>query len=204
MKAISDRFSWRTYALFILALVGVMLLCICAGSVSIPLQDTLTAMWNTLWGMEVPAGISRNIIMNVRTDGRPKWQNSGAIENCGMELSAAWRIDRNWRIAGNYSFLHMERPVPLSPRHKAYCAATFTGGRWTAQTSLQYVDGLYLDTDGGEQERYLLWNVRGCFRLNRTVELFARGENLLAQSYEETKGFPMPRATFMAGLAVNL
>lgn len=145
-----------------------------------------------------------NIIMNVRTNGRPKWQNSGAIENCGIELSAAWRIDRKWRIAGNYSFLHMERPVPLSPRHKAYCAATFTGGRWTAQTSLQYVDGLYLDTDGGEQERYLLWNVRGCFRLNRTVELFARGENLLAQSYEETKGFPMPRATFMAGLAVNL
>jgi len=66
MKAISDRFSWRTYGLFTLTLIAVMLLCICVGSVSIPLKDTVTAMWNTLWGMEVPAGISKNIILNVR------------------------------------------------------------------------------------------------------------------------------------------
>ena len=59
MKAISDRFSWRTYVLFILALISVMLLCICVGSVSIPLKDTLTAMWNTLWGLEVPKGIPK-------------------------------------------------------------------------------------------------------------------------------------------------
>ena len=64
MKAISDRFSWRTYVLFMLALIAAMLLCICMGSVSIPLKDTLTAMWNTLWGLEVPQGISKNIILN--------------------------------------------------------------------------------------------------------------------------------------------
>lgn len=66
MRKISERFSWRTYVLFALALIAAMLLCICVGSVSIPLGDTLTAMWNTLWGMEVPAGISKNIILNVR------------------------------------------------------------------------------------------------------------------------------------------
>ena len=31
MKAISDRFSWRTYVLFMLALIAAMLLCICMG-----------------------------------------------------------------------------------------------------------------------------------------------------------------------------
>ena len=41
MKAISNRFSWRTYVLFICALIATMLLCICMGSVSIPLKDTV-------------------------------------------------------------------------------------------------------------------------------------------------------------------
>ena len=92
MKAISDRFSWRTYALFILALVGVMLLCICAGSVSIPLKDTLTAMWNTLWGLEVPQGISKNIILNVRL---PRVINvalvGAALALCGAAMQGLMR-----------------------------------------------------------------------------------------------------------------
>ena len=66
MKKISERFSWRTYAAFALVLLASMLLCICIGSVNIPLKSTLTAMWNTLWGLEVPAGVSKNIILNVR------------------------------------------------------------------------------------------------------------------------------------------
>lgn len=49
-----------------MALIAAMLLSICVGSVSIPLKDTLTAMWNTLLGLEIPEGISKNIILNVR------------------------------------------------------------------------------------------------------------------------------------------
>ena len=66
---------------FILALVSVMLLCICVGSVSIPLRDTLTAMWNTLWGLEVPKGISKNIILNVRL---PRVINVALVFNPGI------------------------------------------------------------------------------------------------------------------------
>ena len=66
MKKLSEHFSWRTYLLFAAALAGVMLLCICVGSVSIPLKDTVIALWNSLWGMEIPSGISKNIILNVR------------------------------------------------------------------------------------------------------------------------------------------
>ena len=92
MKAISDRFSGRTYALFILALVSVMLLCICVGSVSIPLRDTLTAMWNTLWGLEVPKGISKNIILNVRL---PRVINvalvGAALSLCGAAMQGLLR-----------------------------------------------------------------------------------------------------------------
>ena len=92
MKAISDRFSWRTYVLFLLALIAVMLLCICIGSVSIPLKDTLTAMWNTLWGLEVPKGISKNIILNVRL---PRVINvalvGAALSLCGAAMQGLLR-----------------------------------------------------------------------------------------------------------------
>ena len=92
MKAISDRFSWRTYVLFILALISVMLLCICVGSVSIPLKDTLTAMWNTMWGLEVPKGISKNIILNVRL---PRVINvalvGAALSLCGAAMQGLMR-----------------------------------------------------------------------------------------------------------------
>lgn len=92
MKAISDRFSWRTYVLFMLALIAAMLLCICMGSVSIPLKDTLTAMWNTLWGLEVPQEISKNIILNVRL---PRVINvalvGAALSLCGAAMQGLLR-----------------------------------------------------------------------------------------------------------------
>ena len=92
MKAISDRFSWRTYVLFMLALIAAMLLCICMGSVSIPLKDTLTAIWNTLWGLEVPQGISKNIILNVRL---PRVINvalvGAALSLCGAAMQGLLR-----------------------------------------------------------------------------------------------------------------
>ena len=66
MKRHSEHFSLAVYLLFTLALIAAMLLCVCVGSVSIPLGDTVTAIVRTLRGLEVPAGISKNIIVNVR------------------------------------------------------------------------------------------------------------------------------------------
>ncbi len=43
-----------------------MILCVCVGSVSIPIGDTVTAIWNALFGLPVPENIARNIILNVR------------------------------------------------------------------------------------------------------------------------------------------
>ena len=66
MKSTTKRFGIGQYPLYALILLGVMLLCICVGSVQIPLGDTITAIWNTIWGMPVPEGISKPIIISVR------------------------------------------------------------------------------------------------------------------------------------------
>ncbi len=92
MNKLAERFSWKTYVLFTLLLLAAMLLCICMGSVSIPLGDTLTALWNTLWGLDIPAGISRNIILNVRL---PRVINvalvGAALSLCGAAMQGLLR-----------------------------------------------------------------------------------------------------------------
>ena len=59
-------FGIVSLALFSLGTLGTLLLCVCLGSVNIPLRDTLTAIWNSMRGLPVPGGVSRSIIMLVR------------------------------------------------------------------------------------------------------------------------------------------
>ena len=92
MKTMSERFSWRVYAVFAAALLAAMFLCICVGSVNIPLKSTLTVMWNTLWHLELPAGVSKNIILNVRL---PRVINvalvGAALSLCGAAMQGLLR-----------------------------------------------------------------------------------------------------------------
>lgn len=130
-------------------------------------------------------------------------QNTGKIENTGVELQAAYRINRAWSVDGNYSYLHMAHPVIAAPEHKLYAGANFSQGRWNVSTGLQYIAGLYTQTDPAVTEDFVLWNVRASFRATRWLNIWARGENLLAQRYEINAGYPMPRATIMAGVNFN-
>jgi iron complex transport system permease protein len=47
-------------------LVAITLLCICAGSVAIPVQETISCLWHMLLGDSIPESIYRTIILSVR------------------------------------------------------------------------------------------------------------------------------------------
>ena len=47
-------------------LVAITLLCICAGSVAIPVQKTISCLWHMLLGDSIPESIYRTIILSVR------------------------------------------------------------------------------------------------------------------------------------------
>lgn len=92
MKSGSERFSLRTYVLFTLALLSAMLLCICVGSVSIPLRDTVRVILGSLCGLEMPEGVSKAIIWNVRL---PRVINvalvGAALSLCGAAMQGLLR-----------------------------------------------------------------------------------------------------------------
>lgn len=149
-----------------------------------------------------------NLIQTVMTNGQPKNINTGEVENWGIEGTVSYSPSAHLAFNANYSFLHMAHPVVSAPTHKLYVGADYTSGRWTASTGVQYVAELYTvlatDNTSATKENYMLWNMRGSYRLCAQVSLFVRGENLLAQHYETYAGFPMPRATVFGGIDIKI
>lgn len=130
-------------------------------------------------------------------------QNSGKIDNAGVEVQAAFRIDSKWSVDANYSFLHMENPVVAAPEHKLHAGGLFSCRRWNISSGVDYIAGLYTSTDPVKKESFVLWNLRISFRATKWLRIWVRGENLLAQRYEINAGYPMPRATAMGGMDIN-
>ncbi len=130
-------------------------------------------------------------------------QNSGSIDNKGVELQASYRISTHWSADANYSFLNMKNPVLAAPEHKMYVGGAFSQGRWNISTGLMYINGLYTAVNPDSKENFVLWNASASFRVIKWLAIWARGENLLAQKYEINAGYPMPRATVMGGININ-
>lgn len=129
--------------------------------------------------------------------------NTGEIENCGAELEADLRLNEHWSFNTNHSLLHMENKVIAAPTYKGFMGANYHQSKWTVTAGLQYLDHLYTAVGANEQsENVMLLNATVNYALTKDVALWLRGENLLAQSYELNAGFPMPRATFMAGVNI--
>ncbi|NLI53935.1 MAG: iron ABC transporter permease [Clostridiales bacterium] len=61
-----DGFRAGELVLFALVTLAVMALCVCVGSVSLPLKTTLTVIWNAVWRLPMPDGVSVPIILSVR------------------------------------------------------------------------------------------------------------------------------------------
>lgn len=146
----------------------------------------------------------KNLIVAVpRAGATPLNMNTGKIDNTGVEVEAAYRIHPHWSVETNYSYLHMDNPVLGAPEHKFYAGAMFSKNRWTVSTGLQYVANLYTDVDHVQTEDFVLWNINGSFKVTEWFDIWARGENLLVQRYEINAGYPMPKATIMAGINVK-
>ena len=130
--------------------------------------------------------------------------NTGEIENYGVELEAAYRINNYWSVNTNHSILHMEHPVIAAPTYNGFLGANYHYNKWTIVAGLQYINGLYTAVGDNEQkENFCLLNASVSYAIWKGLNLWIRGENLLVQSYEINLGYPMPRATFMGGINWN-
>lgn len=146
-----------------------------------------------------------NMIQTVPVDGKPRNVNTGEIENWGLEVEARFIIDSHFSVNANTSFLHMKNKVVGAPENRSYIGVDYRQGKWLATLGLQRVDNLYTAVGDTEtKEDFLLLNASVTYAVTKAISLWARGENLMAQKYEINLGYPMPRATFMTGVSINL
>ncbi|OQB23573.1 MAG: Hemin transport system permease protein HmuU [Firmicutes bacterium ADurb.Bin182] len=67
MRLKKEGFRIYEYILFAGAALYVFALCVCAGSVNIPVKDTVTLIWNSVFGIPLPQSVgSPAIILSVR------------------------------------------------------------------------------------------------------------------------------------------
>ena len=130
--------------------------------------------------------------------------NTGELENKGVEMEATWLVNEHWSVNTNHSYLDMKNPVVAAPTYKGYFGARFMQGKWSASAGLQQVCGLYKAVgENEEKETFSLLNLTIDYQLAPTFKLWIKGDNLLAQQYEINAGYPMPKATFMAGISLD-
>ncbi len=61
-----EGFRAYEYAIFTAVTLAAAVICVSLGSVSVPLTDTFTAVWNAIFGIPIPEGIAASVILSVR------------------------------------------------------------------------------------------------------------------------------------------
>ena len=140
-----------------------------------------------------------NLIQTIRIDGSPKNVNTGKFINKGFEFDASYNLNEDWTFTANYAYLHTNTRIIAAPKNKLFAEASYTPGNWQFSVDMMSVWDVYTEQT---TENYALLNARVAYTIpfNKPLTLFAKGENLTATKYQINYGFPMPRATVMAGV----
>lgn len=127
--------------------------------------------------------------------------NSGTFQNKGVEVEMNWQVGSHWMLNSNHSYLYMRKVLAGAPKYKGYIGASYHNGKWQADAGFQQLSGLCLKNgDKDHLEHASLLHATASYELLPSLQIWLRGENLLAQRYQINEGYPMPRATFMAGV----
>ncbi len=156
------------------------------------------------YGVNVFYADADNLIETEKVGSGMMNMNTGKMHNWGAEATAAYTVSAALSLNANYSYLHTNKPMTAAPRHKLYVGADYHIGRMALSSGLQWVGHLLTVASPETTEDFVLCNLRASYRAAKWLDIFVKGENLLAQKYEINAGFPMPRATFMGGVDINL
>ncbi|MGL5787903.1 MAG: TonB-dependent receptor plug domain-containing protein [Bacteroidales bacterium] len=147
---------------------------------------------------------AKNLIQTVRTDGRPQNINTGRVKNFGVEFMANYKVLSNFSLNTNYSYVHMKEPVLAAPKHQFYFGGTCDVKDWSFQTGIQYINKLYTQTAPALTDNFTLWNASVAYSPLSWLEIYAKVENILNQSYQINAGFPMPGANAYGGIKITI
>lgn len=136
-------------------------------------------------------------------------QDSGKSNSQGVELTFDWSVNQIYSLYGNYTYndtqdaqgqQRLRRPENiLLLGTKVY----FPGGKWSLG-----VDGRHVSDSVDEiflvgrlpLEDYNVMNMNLNYALNRSWDIYVRGENVFDDSYQEVLGYNTSGAAFYTGV----
>jgi outer membrane receptor protein involved in Fe transport len=134
----------------------------------------------------------------------PQYKNTGAFNNKGIEFSLKYQPIKGLTINTNYSYINMKTPLPATPEHNLFISGTYTIKKFQFNLKLQNIYNLYNQDGAGNisivEKGYNLLDARLGYTINKYINIFVYGENLLGQKYQINEGYPMPGATFFGGI----
>ncbi len=137
----------------------------------------------------------------------PRYQNSGQFSNVGLESVLNYAPVSGLRLHANYTYIHMENPLPATPAHQLFTSARYRTGKWSLMAKLQGIFQLYNQSSGGIsviEDNYQLLGARVGYRVAPFLDLFLSANNLLDQQYQINEGYPMPGVSVLGGFQARL
>jgi iron complex outermembrane receptor protein len=137
----------------------------------------------------------------------PQYKNTGSFNNKGVEFSFDYSPITDLKIHANYSYIHMEEPLPATPEHNLFLSGTYHLKKFHFLLKLQNIYNLYNETSEGVkviESAYHVLNARIGYRATKYMQFYVSGHNLLNQEYQINDGYPMPGTTLFAGINLKL
>ena len=141
----------------------------------------------------------------VKPDGNVGRINTGAFENSGYELQASYRVNRHFAVHANRSYIHQQEGHEQTgtPEYVDYLGIRCHQGRFYINAGTQHISNLYTGSATEPYQTFTLVNAAVTYSPADHLKLWVRGQNLMRHDYELLAGYPMPLATFMAGVNVD-
>ena len=141
----------------------------------------------------------------VKPDGNIGRINTGSFENSGYELQASYSINSHVSIHANRSYIHQQgsKMQTGTPEYVDCLGVRWHQGHFSVNATTQHVSNLYTGSADEPMQTFTLVNATVTYSPLDNVKLWVRGENLMREHYEILAGYPLPRATFMAGVNVD-
>ena len=201
-----------------------LLVKLCINSMLVPSRPTQHRLLGgrITYGANVFYLRASDLIAYTMNQGKMMNYNTGSTTHYGAELECTYNINKVWQLHTNHSLLHTEEIVLAAPSYKGYLGATMHLKHWEASLGLQQLCGvttsirevaqLATASDSGNssqkdeaiKENVTLLGATLAYRPVPAVKVWVCGDNLLAQRYQLVDGYPMPRATVMAGVNVEI
>ena len=131
-------------------------------------------------------------------------QLGGKSSTKGVELTAALQATDVLAFTASYTYTDTKSPtggkLARVPEHVASFGVSYApNDKWELGLTAIYNDGA-VDTRGLEFGNYTLIDARALYNINDHVSLYGRGENLLNENYQTSRGYSTPDRSFYLGV----